>query len=225
MSFLVFVLLGISSIVGHTAVFSIVPKAGTVLPTQVTIGSSVKALYTVTNTTGSLHVGNFVKYVPLNTTQVTVDGAYPDLCGATFQLASNARCTLELNVTGPVNANDPNPRHHLFACLGGCVTCCAGTNYALNVTAKNPVFTRYTAVFDAGSSGTRLSFYRVALGHGGYPIIDRIITINGKTPGVPADNGINDFLNGNGTIRCQWTAQGRVTWVNRMLARAFFSLG
>ena len=133
MPFLAFALLGMSSIVGHTAVFSIVPKAGTSLPTHVAIGSSVKALYTVTNTTGSSHTGNYVKYLPTNTTQVTVDGTYPDLCGSTFPLASNASCTLELNVDGPVNANDPNPQDHLFVCLGGCTTCCAGTNFPLSV--------------------------------------------------------------------------------------------
>lgn len=191
MQFLMFSLLGISSTIGYTTVFSIVPKAGTSLPTHVTIGGSVKALYTVTNTTGSSHAGNYIKYLPTNTTQVTVDGAHPDLCGATFQLASKASCTLELSVIGPVNANDPNPRHHLFACLGGCVTCCAGTNFPLNVTSENPI---YTALVDAGSSGTRLSFFKVVPGNGGYPIIDKIDTFEND------DDGINDFLNGNGSI-------------------------
>ncbi len=189
--FLMFSLLGIISTIGYTTVFSIVPKAGTSLPTNVTVGGSVKALYTVTNTTGSTHTGNYIKYLPPNTTQVTVDAAYPDLCGTTFQLASNASCTLELSINGPVNADDPNPRHHLFACLGGCVTCCAGTNFPLNVTSKNPV---YTAIVDAGSSGTRLSFFKVIPGSGGYPIIDKIGTFEND------DDGINDFLNDNGSI-------------------------
>ena len=195
MQFLICSLLGISSTIGYTMVFSIVPKAGTSLPTHVTIGGSVKALYTVTNTTGSSHTGNYIKYLPPNTTQVTVDGAYPDLCGATFQLASTASCTLELSVIGPVSANDPNPRHHLFACLGGCVTCCAGTNFPLNVTSENPV---YTAIVDAGSSGTRLSFFKVVPGNGGYPIIDKIDPTFEND-----DDGINDFLNGNGSIDAQ----------------------
>ena len=191
MRFLIFALLSLTSTMGYTTVFNIIPKAGTSLPTHVTVGGSVKALYTVSNTTGSSHAGNYVKYLPMNTTQVTVDATYPDLCGATFQLASNASCTLELNVTGAVNAYDPNPRHHLFACLGGCVTCCAGTNFPLNVEEEPPI---YTAVIDAGSSGTRLSFFKVVPGNGGYPIIDKIDTFDND------DDGINDFLNGNGSI-------------------------
>lgn len=198
MNILLFSLLSINSIVGHTAVFSIVPKSGTSLPTHVTLGGSVKALYTVTNTTGSFHAGNYVKYLPTNTTQVTVDASYPDLCGTTFQLASNASCTLELDVKGFVNANDPNPQQHLFVCLGGCKTCCAGTNFPLNVFQEDPI---YTAIFDAGSSGTRLSFYKVVPGNGGYPLIDKIGTYDDNLPGVPDDDGINDFLNGNGSIK------------------------
>ncbi|MDP3560418.1 MAG: hypothetical protein Q8R79_08755 [Legionellaceae bacterium] len=195
MQFLIVVLLGISGTIGHTTVFSIVPKAGTSLPTHVAIGGSVEALYTVTNTTGSTHAGNYIKYLPPNTTHVTVDGTYPDLCAATFTLASQASCTLELSVNAPVNANDPNPQHHLFACLGDCVTCCAGTNFPLDV-----AYPIYTAIFDAGSSGTRLSFYSVLPGNGGYPIIEKIGTYDDNLEGVPDDDGINDFLNGNGSI-------------------------
>ena len=187
----VFTLLGLGSTMSYATVFSIVPKAGTSLPTHVTNGGSVKALYTVTNTTGRSHAGNYIKYLPPNTTHVTVDSAYPDLCGTTFQLDSKASCTLELTVSGAVDANDPNPQHHLFACLGGCVTCCAGTNFPLNVTLQNTV---YTGVIDAGSSGTRLSFFTVIPGNGGYPIIDKMGTFDND------DDGINDFLNGNGSI-------------------------
>lgn len=196
-TFLVVVSIFINTTPSQAAVFSIVPKAGTSLPTRVTIGGSVKALYTVTNTTGSYRVGNYVKYIPPNTSQVTVDPTYPDLCGATFQLGSQASCTLELNVTGSVSAYDPNPRNHLFVCLGGCSTCCAGTNFPLNVIQENPL---YTAIFDAGSSGTRLSFYKVIPGYGSYPIIDKIGTYDDSLPGVPDDDGINNFLNGNGSI-------------------------
>lgn len=196
-TFIVSALLVFSKI-SYAAVFSIIPKVGTSLPSIVTLGGSVTALYTVTNTTGSFHTSNYVKYLPPNTTQVTVDATYSDLCGATFDLPSRGSCTLELNVTGAVNAMDPNPRNHLFVCLGGCVTCCAGTNFPLNVIQDNPV---YTAVFDAGSSGTRLSFYKVIPGHGNYPMIDKIGTYDDDLPDVPDDDGINNFLNNDGSIR------------------------
>lgn len=52
----------------------------------------------------------------------------------------------------------------------------------------------YTTVFDAGSSGTRLSFFKVIPGNGGYPQITKLYEQEYE------DNGINDFLNGNGTI-------------------------
>lgn len=54
--------------------------------------------------------------------------------------------------------------------------------------------TVYTTLFDAGSSGTRLSFYKVIPGNGGYPQITKLFEKEYN------DNGINDFLNGNGTI-------------------------
>lgn len=52
----------------------------------------------------------------------------------------------------------------------------------------------YTTIFDAGSSGTRLSFYKVIPGNGGYPQITKLYEKEYN------DNGINDFLNGDGTI-------------------------
>src|SRR4029079_16341261 len=36
-------------------------------------------------------------------------------------------CTLELEITGPINPRDPNPHHHLFVCYKG-GTPCAGPN-------------------------------------------------------------------------------------------------
>lgn len=52
----------------------------------------------------------------------------------------------------------------------------------------------YTIIFDAGSGGTRLSFYKVIPGNGGYPQITKLSEKEYN------DNGINDFLSGNGTI-------------------------
>lgn len=126
-----FPLMGLLSLSCHAAVFNIIPQAP--LPTTVPQGGSTSAYYTVTNTTGSFHAGNYVKYLPSNVTQVNIDGSIPNLCGSTFSLAAGMSCTLELKVTGAVNGADPNPQNHLFVCLGRCVTCCAGTNYPLNV--------------------------------------------------------------------------------------------
>lgn len=117
----------------EAAVFSIVPKSGVNFPQLIPVGGQATAYYTVTNTTGSFRAGNYVKYLPPNTTQVTSDNNVPDLCGATFSLAANASCTLELNINGPIDSNVSNPKQHLIVCLGNCVTCCAGTQFPLNV--------------------------------------------------------------------------------------------
>jgi hypothetical protein len=75
---------------------------------------------------------------------------------------------------------------------------CGGSDGGSSSTSNSPV---YTAIFDAGSSGTRLSFYKVIPGNGGYPTITKIKTFNDKLYGVPNDDGINDFLNGAGVIK------------------------
>lgn len=117
--------------------FSISKKTGATFPTRIVSGQTATALYTVINKTGSVRAGNYVKYLPPNVTQVTSDPTYPDLCGSTFTLnsfgASGDRCTLEVAISGTVDATDPNPHHHLFVCFPGGITC-AGTNDSLNVT-------------------------------------------------------------------------------------------
>ena len=52
----------------------------------------------------------------------------------------------------------------------------------------------YTMILDAGSSGTRINFYKVIPGNGGYPVITLLDSQSFD------DNGINDFLNGTGSI-------------------------
>lgn len=71
----------------------------------------------------------------------------------------------------------------LSGCSGGSDSGSAGTGQPI-----------YTAIFDAGSSGTRLSFYKVIPGNGGYPQITKLASKEYD------DNGINDFLNRQGTI-------------------------
>ena len=81
-------------------------------------------------------MGNFIRYLPPNVTQIVADNSYPDLCTSSFTLqpknTPGDSCTLQLLISGVVNANDPNPAHHLFACFPGGKTC-AGTLYPLNV--------------------------------------------------------------------------------------------
>jgi hypothetical protein len=123
------------SVVSYALPFTIVPMSGTTLPTSIDLGSTAQAYYTVINNTGSTRVNNYVRFLPLNVTQITA-GTSSNTCGALFTLAprgqSGDSCTLELNVSGAVDANDPEQAHHLFVCFPGGLTC-AGTLYPLNV--------------------------------------------------------------------------------------------
>lgn len=116
--------------------FLVVTKAGTRLPTEIFPGTTVTAYYTVSNNTLENRNNNFVKYLPPGVTQVTAGGTFPDTCGAFFNLSARGRpgdsCTLQLTISAPVNANDPNPHNHLFVCFPGGITC-AGTTDPLNV--------------------------------------------------------------------------------------------
>ena len=122
--------------VSYALPFAILPKAGTTLPTTVAQNSTATAYYTVANNTGSLRSGNFIKYFPPNVSQVTTGGTFANTCGARFTLSpartSNSSCTLQLLISGAVNANDPLPEHHLFACFPDGLVC-SGTNSPLNV--------------------------------------------------------------------------------------------
>ena len=137
--FLLFFAFLLMSICGNSFAlpFNIVAKSGTQLPTTVNKGSTVTAYYTINNLAVSQQNGNFIKYLPLNVTQVVTGGNYSDTCGKSFILQgmgkAGSSCTLQLTVSGPVNANDPDPRHHLFACFPSGLTC-AGTTQSLNVT-------------------------------------------------------------------------------------------
>jgi hypothetical protein len=72
--------------------------------------------------------------------------------------------------------------------LSGLAACTGSTGSARS---SQPV---YTAIFDAGSSGTRLLLYKVIRGHGSYPAITRLASQEYD------DNGISGFMNGQGTI-------------------------
>lgn len=150
------ILMGVSPL-AFALPFIIVPKAGTILPTQIISGQTVSAYYTISNNTGSARPGNYMVYMPPNVTQVTSDAAIPDLCKSTFTLqpknAAGGSCTLELLISGAVSANDPNPKHHLFACFPGGITC-AGTTAPLNVSVipGNNEFVAGGAYYDTNSN-------------------------------------------------------------------------
>lgn len=123
---------------GYALPFKIATKSGTDLPTTVSAGATALAYYKIKNETKTTRKNNYIKYLPPNVTQVTSGGTYADTCGSTFTLgakgSANDSCTLQLAITGPVNAKDPDPHHHLFACFPGGMTC-AGTATPLNVRA------------------------------------------------------------------------------------------
>ncbi|MES2216799.1 MAG: Ig domain-containing protein, partial [Pseudomonadota bacterium] len=127
--------------------FTVVVKAGTQLPTQVQLGSTTTAYYTVFNNQASQRNNNFVKHLPPNVTQATT-GTFPNTCGRLFNLAPKGRpgdsCTLQLTISGPVSPSLP-PDLHLFVCFPGGKTC-AGTAQPLNVIQTFPVSIAITPV-------------------------------------------------------------------------------
>ncbi len=164
--FAFFVLIMISSI-NYALPYNITPKAGTSLPTQLVTGSTVTALYTVKNNTNRTLSAGFVKYLPSNVTQVTVDSNYPDLCSSTFTLTPPGpgdSCTLELAVTGAVSSANPDPHQHLFVCNPN-VPACAGTVYPLNVTALTSTI---SGTVQSGGTVSKL------------PLVGALVTIYGS---------------------------------------------
>ena len=114
--------------------FNVIPKKD--LPTTVPKYGKTSAYYTITNTTATNLIGNFLKAYPNNVTQVTCDSKY---CGATFNLGANGSgtesCILKLTINGPVNASVPQ---QLLICTQN-ESSCDGTTTALNVTEGAPV--------------------------------------------------------------------------------------
>jgi len=80
----------------------------------------------------------------------------------------------------------------ITASVATLIACGGGSSSSTSSSAtSDPI---YTAVIDAGSSGTRINLYKVTPGNGGYPQIALLDSQDFD------DNGINDFLAGNGTI-------------------------
>lgn len=85
----------------------------------------------------------------------------------------------------------------LVSLVASVLVACGGGGDSASTSTTQPI---YTMVFDAGSSGTRVNFYKVVPGNGGYPQITLLDSQSFD------DNGINDFLAGVGTIdRAAWT--------------------
>ncbi len=145
-------LLMMISNIAYALPFSIMPKSGTQLPATVPSGNAATAYYTVTNNTNVQRNNNYVKYLPPNVSQVTTSGTYADTCGSTFNLMPGGSCTLQLAVTGEVDANDKDPRNHLFVCFPGGITC-AGTNFPLSVTVTDPIY-----AYISNNSNSTLSY-------------------------------------------------------------------
>ncbi len=118
----------------QAAVYDISTKSGTTLPTRIVAGGKVTAFYTVSNSTSRSLSNNYVRSLPPNVTQIVSGGTYPNTCGNMFDLAPGSSCTLQLSIHGAVNAQDPDPNHHILVCLKKCKVCCSGTYYPLNVT-------------------------------------------------------------------------------------------
>lgn len=94
--------------------FSIVTAPGTTLPSTVIEEGKSYAYYKVTNITSKDLEDNYVKNLPDNVEQVTVD---PHYCGETFTLDSGDYCTLKLVATDTVSPSDDAAKN-IFVCSG-----------------------------------------------------------------------------------------------------------
>lgn len=142
----------ITSSAAYALPFNIVPLIGTTLPKDISPNQKLTAYYTIQNNTRDFQGSNYIKYLPPNVTQITF---YPNVCGETFDLEpwgkAGDSCTLALEVSDVVDAFDPNPHHHLFACFPGGITC-AGTKYPLNVSLRQQAQYAYIAAHDGRDS-------------------------------------------------------------------------
>jgi len=109
--------------------FTITAQPNTILPTQVAIGSTVHAMYQITNNNSISAVGASIISLPPHTT------INPTGCGAnsTFTLAPGQSCTLTLTISpegllvGQVISGASAPRV-LMACWNDGISCAGVTN-------------------------------------------------------------------------------------------------
>lgn len=128
------------------------------LPTEVLTSGNKSAFYKVQNNTNQTLNDVHVTYLPPNVNQAT---DYSDYCGRYTNLnprgTAGDSCILHLSVTGAVDANDPDPHHHLFMCLPDDISC-AGTKDSLNVTVIN----KYPLISAGGLYPYNINFSLIA---------------------------------------------------------------
>lgn len=124
--------------------FTIKVQANTILPTEVAIGSTVHAIYQITNNNAIPAIGASIVSLPANTSiSPTGCGA-----GATFNLNPGASCTLTLIVSPNgllVNQQINGLNPPLMACWNDGVSC-AGTTDILQVTVIPPPSLTYQSL-------------------------------------------------------------------------------
>lgn len=154
-----------------TVPLQIVPKEGAPAPSEVVPGYDIIRYYTVSNNTASTRNNNYVKYLPPNVSQVTTNGNYSDTCGATFSLAPNASCTLQLLVSAPVNSSTPGASNQLFVCSPGGMTC-SGTSQPLNIPLSpwQPLTVSYEIIYSANAEQHPKDFLQTYKDAGSNPI-------------------------------------------------------
>lgn len=107
---------------------TITPASFSVLPKSILHGQTATAYYIIKNNTSSYQKNIHVQYLPKNAVQV-VSGSTYGSCGLVFDLAAKGAtkknpsdpsdwCYLQLKISGEIDSNDPNHKHHLTLCQG-----------------------------------------------------------------------------------------------------------
>ncbi|WP_218054603.1 hypothetical protein [Legionella massiliensis] len=85
--------------------FRIAPLAGATLPSEVLLGSTVSAYYTLSNLTHSPRYGYSVVGLPPGVQQSTSDPSVSNLCTNPINLAALETCILKLTISSAVRSN------------------------------------------------------------------------------------------------------------------------
>jgi Neuraminidase (sialidase) len=116
-----FILLGLVTSLSHALPFSVTPR--TALPTTYPSIAS----YTVSRNATGGSATSIIKWLPPNVSISAVGTTCATSLNTQFALAAGQSCTLNLNVTGVVSRDDPNPQHHLMVCFTDRASCAGPT--------------------------------------------------------------------------------------------------